>query len=72
MSQVSFQVAFMFDPTTNPKRIYFNHPALWKPCIYSVDGDTLKICYGNDARPKEWPGAENFEQTVMEFRRIQK
>ncbi len=45
--------SFLIDPTSNPKRISLQFADPFTPSIYSLEGDTLKICFGNEDHPTE-------------------
>jgi len=51
-------VSYTLDPVHTPKRIEVRYEKDGKPVtragIYELDGDTLKICYADKERPKEF------------------
>jgi uncharacterized protein (TIGR03067 family) len=51
-------VSYTLDPAHSPKRIDIRYEKDGKPVtrpgIYALEGDTLKICYADKERPKEF------------------
>lgn len=64
------------DPTTDPKSLDITGtegPNKGKtiPCIYQLDGDTLKVCYdlSGQARPTKFETAEGTQLFLVEYKR---
>ncbi len=57
--------SFLIDPTSKPKRISFQIGDFFFPGIYTLEGDTLKVCTGRSKRPTECSSKPGSEQTLM-------
>jgi uncharacterized protein (TIGR03067 family) len=64
---------FKLDPTKKPKAIdVVLQDKKTGQGIYSLEGDTLKICHGesDDPRPSEFESKEGSRNTVVVFKRV--
>ena len=71
-------IPYTLDPSMKPKTIDLTLPSNGTaiPCIgiYQLDGDTLKICFGEkgQARPTEWTSPKGSRLTLFVLRRTNK
>ena len=62
---------FELDTTKKPKEITINWLIQW-PCIYKLEGDTLTICFNQDAnlpRPDEFRTQADSERLLFVYKR---
>ena len=66
------EMGFTLDPTKKPKAIDTDIMGKTGTGIYSLDGDTLKICHGDlsDERPTEFASKEGTKITLVVLKRV--
>jgi uncharacterized protein (TIGR03067 family) len=66
------EITFKLDPTKNPKWMDVDIDGKMGTGIYSLEGDTLKICHGEigDPRPTEFSSKEGSKTSLAVMKRV--